>query len=407
MQRGGVHQIRCVLRQRQIIRIAHVLCAFILILCLAVPAIAGKKRSSQKKKSSPKKDYPTSENHLVKEMLRYLGVRYQSGGTNSGGLDCSGYVRLVYRNAYGLDLPHHSSSLFISSDMQSVPLDELKTGDLLFFTASKKSKRISHVGIYLSEGRFVHAASGKGVIVSGLDEQYWSERVAGAKRVYDQPLQKNGVPAEPIAVSALSMDYGTLFDDQENSPDLGITSHTLGLELGKEHGFHVSLFQDSLLDWGATQVDDPILTEAGGLKGRPASVFMQGVRFDRDLRPLSWLVVTPSLSYFNYEGALDDTGLPRRSVGVDLSVSSEEEGWRISTGFRYLSLIPQRGFPKEDRAAEGFDMSLTYSKRLSEILSVSLMGERLQRFEIAPSDLAQQETAFEDQRFSVLFNFSY
>lgn len=407
MQGGGVHQIRCVLRQRQIIWIAHVLCAFILILCLAVPAFAGKKRSSQKKKSSLKKDNPTSENHLVKEMLRHLGVQYRSGGTNSGGLDCSGYVKLVYRNVYGLDLPHQSRSLFTSSDMERVPLDNLKTGDLLFFTPSKKSKRVNHVGIYLSDGRFVHAASGRGVVVSGLDEQHWYERIAGARRVSDQPLERNEEPMESTSISALSMAVSTLFDDQEPSPDLSITSHSLGLELGKERAFHVSLFHESLLDWGTAHKDDPISMEAGQFEGRPAMVSMQGVRLERDLRPLSWLVVTPSLSYFNYEGGVDDTGLPRRSVGVDLSVGSQEEGWRISTGFRYLSLIPQRGFPEEDRAPEGFDMSLTYSKRLSEIMSVSLMGERLQRYEIPPSELPQQEKLFEDQRFSVLFSFSY
>lgn len=402
MQGGGVHQIRGVLRQRQFRWMAHVLCAFILVLCLIVPALAAKKRSSQKKKSSSKKNYATAENHLVKEMLRHLGVRYRRGGDNAGGLDCSGYVGLVYRNAYGLDLPHQSASLFTSSDLSKIPLDELRTGDLLFFTPSKKSRRVNHVGIYLSEGRFVHAASGKGVIVSGLDERHWNERVAGARRV-PEPQRYRGGGAEPVAVSALSAGPVTLFD-----PDLNRTSHSLGLELGRERTFLVSLFKDFLVEERVAGVEDPIHTEeVAALERRPSPLSMQGVRFERDLRPFSWLVVTPSLSYFDYEGDLDETGLPRRSVGVDLSVGSEERGWRVSTGFRYLSLIPQRGLPKEESPPEGLDLSFTYSKRLSEALSVSLTGERLQRYEPPTSDLPQQERTFEDQRFSVLFSFSY
>jgi hypothetical protein len=383
---------------------AHVLCAFILILCLAVPAFASKKRSSQKKKPSPKKDYPTSENCLVNEMLRHVGVQYQSGGTSPGGLDCSGYVGLVYRNAYGMDLPHQSGSLFISSELQKVTTDEIQTGDLLFFTSSRKSKRINHVGIYLSEGRFVHAASGKGVTISGLDEQYWSERYAGARRVPDQSRRKEGY--EPIAFSPLDSNVGTIFE-RDPRRDQSMVSQSLGLELGKGQPLHVSLFQDSLISSKATYGDEFLFSERMGLEGRPAPLSVQGVRLERDLRFLPWLVVTPSLSYFNYEGGLDDTGLPRRSVGVDLSLVSKEEGWRISTGFRYLSLIPSRGLSEDETAPQGFDMSLTYSKRVSETLSVSLIGERFQRSEMQRTDLPQQEKGFEDQRFSVLFSFSY
>jgi hypothetical protein len=383
----------------------QVLCAFVLVLCLAAPALAGKKRSSQKKKSSPKKNLPASENKLTKEMLRHLGVQYRRGGTGPHGLDCSGYVGLVYRNVYGLKLPHQSGALFISSGLQKVPMDDLKTGDLVFFTSSKKSKRISHVGIYLSEGRFVHAASGKGVIVSGLEEQYWNERIAGARRIPGQPALANE-PPEPIQVSALSPSTTTLFDPQDRSPEVSVLSHSLGLELGMERAFHVSVFQDALLSSLRTDAENSLDADPAGLDEGSRSAYVQGFRVERDLRPFSWLVVTPSLSYFNYEGGLDDTGLPRRSVGLDLSLGSKEEGWTISTGFRYFTLIPPRGSSEEERAPEGFDMSLAYSKRLSETLSVSLMGERLQRYETL-SDPTHQERTYEDQRFSVLFSFFY
>jgi len=390
---------------RQTKWMAHVLCAFIVILCLTVPAFAAKKRSTNKRKPSPKKNYPATENLLVNEMLRHLGVRYRAGGSSPSGVDCSGYVGLVYRNAYGLALPHQSGSLFNSSDLEKVSMNELKTGDLLFFTSSKRSRRINHVGIYLPEGKFVHAASGKGVIVSSLDEQYWSDRIAGARRVPEQHQFKRG-DAEGFDVSALGASMGTLFDYPETNPPVSVMSHSLGLEIGESRDFQVALFRDTFT-W---RVADPGYSSHDtllGLEGPVSSAHVQGIRFGKDIRPFPWLVVTPSLSYFDYEGDVDDTGLPRRSVGLDLSLGSKEDPWRISTGFHYLSLIRAKGFGEEERAPEGIDMSLSYSRRLSDGFSIFLIGERLQRYETAVPELPRQERTLEDQRFSVLFSFSY
>jgi hypothetical protein len=385
---------------------AHVVCAFILILCLAAPAYAAKKRSSQKKKSSPKKTYPASEIPLVNEMLKHVGVQYRLGGSSPSGVDCSGYVGLVYRNAYGLALPHQSRSLYVSSDLEEIPLDDLQTGDLLFFTSSKKSKRINHVGIYLPEGKFVHAASKKGVVVSSLDERYWSERIAGARRIPEQPGLRNG-DAESLNPSALGASLGPLFHYREDGAELGLVSHSLGLELGQNRDLQVSFFQDSLISWKGTDLEYSSRDGSMGLEGRAPSAHVQGVRFGRDIRPFDWLVVTPSLAYFDYEGDLNETGLPRRSVGLDLSLGSREDSWRISTGFRYLSLIPAKGYAEEERSSDSLDMSLTYSRKLSEGMSIFLIGERLQRYEAVAPEFPQQERNFEDQRFSVLFSFSY
>jgi hypothetical protein len=394
------------MKTRQTKWMAQVLCAFIVIFCLIVPALAAKKRSPQKKKPSPKKNYPAPENRLVNEMLKHLGVRYRTGGSNSSGVDCSGYVGLVYRNAYGLALPHHSASLYSSSDLQEVPMEDLKTGDLLFFTSSKRSKRVTHVGIYLPEGKFVHAATKKGVIVSSLDERYWSERIAGARRIPEQPHLKSG-GASSFELSALGAGMGTLSDYREPDAHLGIMSHSLDLEFGQNRDFQVSLFQDSFVSWKGTDLEYSFHDDSMGLEGRALSAHVQGIRVGRDIRPFSWLVVTPSLSYFDYEGDLDEAGLPRRSVGLDLSLGTKEDAWRISTGFRYLSLIPAKGYGEEERAPDSIDMSLTYSRRLSDGFSISLIGERLQRYEAVTSEFPRQERTLEDQRFSVLFNFSY
>ena len=402
LRTAGIGRIRRAIKMRQKKWMAQVLCAFFLILSLAVPAVAGKKRSSLK---SSQKRYPASENLLVNEMLRHLGVQYRRGGSSPSGVDCSGYVGLVYRNAYGLALPHQSASLYLSSDLQKVPLDELKTGDLLFFTSSTKSRRITHVGIYLSEGRFVHAASRKGVIVSSLSKQYYRERIAGARRVIDQPQLRNG-DADSFASSDMDATMGTLFDTRGNREDL-IASHSFGLELGQDRDFQVSLFQDSLFSWKETDLGYSSHQDFMGAGGSALSTHVQGVRVGKNIRPFQWLVITPSLSYLGYEGDLDETGLPRRALGLDLSLGSRGDAWKVSTGIRYLSLIPPKGYSDEEHLPEGIDMSLTYSRRLSEGMSIVLIGERLQRYQAQAVESVEQERTFKDQRFSIVFNFSY
>ena len=107
-------------------------------------------------------------------------IRYRRGGREpSTGFDCSGFVRYVFRQTVDEELPGDSASQFTVG--AKVNRSDLKTGDLVFFRT--RGKRISHVGIYLGEGRFIHSpSSGKRVSINRLDETYWARRFAGAKR---------------------------------------------------------------------------------------------------------------------------------------------------------------------------------------------------------------------------------
>jgi cell wall-associated NlpC family hydrolase len=112
---------------------------------------------------------------------RLRDVRYRRGGGDpSTGFDCSGFVRYVFAHGLGLILPRSSVAQFATG--RKVDKRELQPGDLVFFHI--RGKRISHVGIYVDDGRFIHApSSGKKVRVDRLDEKYWARRYAGAKRV--------------------------------------------------------------------------------------------------------------------------------------------------------------------------------------------------------------------------------
>lgn len=111
-----------------------------------------------------------------------IGSPYRLGGDSpQTGLDCSGFVGHVFRQVAGLVLPRDTRAL--SESTQILESAELRPGDLVFFNTLDRA--FSHVGIYLGERRFVHAASSRAgrVMVSSLDERYWRERFDGARRV--------------------------------------------------------------------------------------------------------------------------------------------------------------------------------------------------------------------------------
>lgn len=110
---------------------------------------------------------------------RYLGVTYRFGGASADGLDCSGFVVIVFAEL-GITVPRTSALQFAFG--QPVERADLRLGDLVFFNTTGQG--VSHVGIYLSDGEFIHAASNPGrVIKSRLDEKYYAQRYLGARRV--------------------------------------------------------------------------------------------------------------------------------------------------------------------------------------------------------------------------------
>jgi cell wall-associated NlpC family hydrolase len=116
-----------------------------------------------------------------------VGSPYRMGGTSpETGLDCSGFVGHVFKQTLGVLLPR--TSLAISEAAQVLTQTELQPGDLVFFNTLRHA--FSHVGIYLGDNRFVHAASSRTgeVVVSSLNDHYWRDRFDGARRVTSEAL---------------------------------------------------------------------------------------------------------------------------------------------------------------------------------------------------------------------------
>jgi cell wall-associated NlpC family hydrolase len=118
--------------------------------------------------------------NLLQHAMALLGTPYRWGGTGTDGFDCSGLVGYVFRSALGIELPRVSREMASSGQLVS-DRASLSPGDLVFFG---HRGRVSHVGIYVGEGRFLHAPrTGRDVTVSSLDDGYWGDKFLEARRV--------------------------------------------------------------------------------------------------------------------------------------------------------------------------------------------------------------------------------
>jgi len=118
---------------------------------------------------------------FVEEALAHLGVRYKYGGNSpDNGFDCSGLVVFVSEKAMGLKLPRRAEE--IARFGQKVSTADLQPGDLVFYNTLRR--QYSHVGIYVGDGKFVHAPSSGGVVrVERMEVAYWKKRFNGARRL--------------------------------------------------------------------------------------------------------------------------------------------------------------------------------------------------------------------------------
>ena len=115
----------------------------------------------------------TDNARLYSECASWLGASYKYGGTTKSGVDCSGFVYMVYKAVFGKTLTRQSAGM-LTDNCTKITKNQLREGDLVFFrTDGKKSSTPNHVGIYLKENKFIHASTSKGVVVSDLLQSYY------------------------------------------------------------------------------------------------------------------------------------------------------------------------------------------------------------------------------------------
>src|SRR6195952_3013479 len=132
----------------------------------------------------------TSNVKLFQFVYDWIGTPYRFGGSSKKGVDCSAFTKELYTNVFNLTIKRNSRDIF--SMVSPVGKDDLKEGDLVFFKIHSRS--ISHVGIYLGDGRFAHASM-KGVAISNLSDPYYTRYFYKGGRLLDvfkEQLEKTG-----------------------------------------------------------------------------------------------------------------------------------------------------------------------------------------------------------------------
>ena len=156
---------------------------FIIAFSTSLPAFAAERQheTAEQLQAEPNHAWPTWAHEILMNAFSLTGIKYKYGGNSpETGFDCSGFVRYVFQQAANLTLPHGARAL--SQLGQHIPINQLQPGDLVFFDTLRSA--FSHVGIYVGEGKFIHApSSGGGIHVVNMEEEYWAKRFNGARRI--------------------------------------------------------------------------------------------------------------------------------------------------------------------------------------------------------------------------------
>lgn len=170
--------------------VSRYLCrSFIIVMCIVFTSVLFSGCASVSKTPASATESPGSDNrnlsfipaiHPVVEIAENLkGVPYRYGGVTPKGFDCSGLVHYAYHKA-GIKIPRTTQDLYRVS--RRLPIEQAKPGDLLFFKIN--SRKLSHVGLYAGNGRFIHASTSQNrVASSSLNDSYWHGRLIGVGRI--------------------------------------------------------------------------------------------------------------------------------------------------------------------------------------------------------------------------------
>jgi len=335
----------------------------------------------------------------------YLGTPYRSGGTSRDGMDCSGFVKTVYDRFFGIDLPGSARAQFGFSELKKINSCEIQPGDLIFFANSKK-KRINHVGMYISEGQFIHASSTQGITVSSLDDSYWKKRLVGSKRhtvmnstpdtdqirfessVKIPVKQKGSISAytrDDIRFNSLAMekDPNAIDDSYFENHDLNYSSLAF-YEIGYDH----TLFDGFDVSFSASHEEFDILALSPGFDSStwngndlfddslPDTGERLGFKLTSALKPSNWFSITPSITYFDYPSENEDLlNVPDWSLGLNTSLSPIHKQWSLSMLLQYSKGEDLTALKAPDSRFSSMDMEINLWINLTEKLQFSIMGQ--------------------------------
>jgi hypothetical protein len=376
---------------------------------------------------------PIKSEYFKTELDKYIGIPYIRGGATEKGFDCSGFVRQVYLEFFGIELPHKSSSQSSLPFMQKVAKDELITGDLVFFSTNGQSKRINHVGIYLSDGHFIHAAKG-GVRISSLDNTYWKARFFVAKRVGNDDIWKRVEAKEPYesSLSGFYNKYSNRFNllGNTNADRSVFDTHPYqgsylyeALSLGYEITWVTSIADGTISpQFTAFHSYNAFQSYAKGPNSYPGdegfdskavsnNFSYQGMHFAAEIgNNDDGLSLTPSFTYYDTGYDLENRRLQRFTYGLDLEISPVNKSWFVALGMQYSEYTYSYDLASINDINEyrsPMNFSFTYLHQLNKSASLSFTSEVGQRYESTSDNVGLFDSLTNERRSMFLFNYDY
>ena len=346
-----------------------------------------------------------TDQQFEKKAKEYLGVPYRRGGTSRRGMDCSGFARTLYDNIFSLELPHSSVEQYQFSELQKIPKKGMQPGDLIFF-ADKKKKRINHVGVYLSKGKFIHASSSLGITVSKLNDGYWKKRFVGSKRhtalnssseakqmelesSLEIPVNQNGTITGYVqhdfqsrSATFLEDELGTFKNSLYDTPELDnkyLNFYQIGYNhsIADELSVHFSAFRekfDPTTAWPGLQPysRDESYWQDGLLSD---TALRRGFQLAGDIHPGNWLSITPFITLFdNASGIRENWDVPTRTFGVSSILAPSYGRWSLAMLLQYSDQQDPVNTINFDNMLGSLDMSVKLGFHLTENLQFSVMG---------------------------------
>lgn len=375
---------------------------FLLVLIPPDALSASEKTKAQPDFSDEKKG---SEDRSLQEQLKaYLGIPYRRGGACLKGMDCSGFSSFIYSNMFGVDLPHNAASQYLLSFLEPVLQEDLQPGDLLFFS---RRKRIDHVGVYLGDGKFIHASGKKRrITISNFDSPYFKRTFVAAKRL------AAGYPSSQTGDYETETSIDLSFEERDRIRFLLAGSRGLAADEfgrfaeprfldgipggeGRSWPFFFEVeYRHVLLDhaWNVTlsalwersylnSETHPLFTS--GESPRPAffsddpySISRSGFRMASDFGILPWLRLTPSVTYYEYGDDFPTAAAYPSVWGVEARLLPSSARYDLAMAFRYgdtgSSILGRHELLESSRA---LGLSFAFRYRLTDLLHVSLLGQ--------------------------------
>ncbi len=343
---------------------------------------------------------PELPENLENEISKFFGLRYRFGGEGQSGFDCSGLIKQVYSEVFGIDLPRSSSEQSRLSNLDPVGKDDLKTGDLVFFGPNRKS--VNHVGMYLAGGHFLHAARSEGVTISRLDDGYWKSRYMFSKRARGIDLLDEQEEAADLRKSLIQDSFS--FSLEGSDPDEPFSLLEAGIRINDSLEFLLSGFFLNALEETGTPPDPD---SSAAVQTTIPAESESGFRLAAILSPLEWVKLIPSVTQVEDDSSEKNRDHTYQKLGL--------ETWMILPSSRVAVFMAAHARNQEDFFEQPIgvspdwqtmDFALGLHYHLSESLRFSLWGTQAFTPDLKPNeDAGRRNASVEDVSFQLNIRF--